>query len=559
MSLLPIVERELRVASRRKSTYRMRWMLALAVLVLWFLLLVSSRSSSAEKGQIMFVAIGVLALAFGLLAGIFLTADCLSEEKREGTLGLLFLTDLQGYDVVLGKLIATSLHAAYGLLAIFPILALPLLMGGVTAGEFWRLALVLVTTLFLSLSLGMAVSAVNQETRQAMVGTLLALIVFAGLLPVLWWLRCWVAGNALWSGLLWTSPGFLFSRAFETCFSYPTGAHQFWASFATIFAIGICSLIVASLYLPRAWQVGGENRTAARESWSRRWRFGSAGWRSLNRCWQLELNPFFWLADRDRLPRYTTTGVIVGLLMVWSSFLFGLGSSRASTQHMCFSIALFMAFGIHQVLKILITAEATRRLSEDYRSGALELLLVSPLSVSRIIAGQRAALKSIFKPAIALALLANIALWFCVVFDEHLRMPTEVIIMFTLILFGGGLLLLVDFMALTRVGMWMALRTRRHDRAILGTILRVMLGPWLGILFGIVLTMGSGGMSEDAAEVMTVLWLVGSLGISAIIAARASVALEVQMRWLCAGVGPGRRAMTTFDYGQRAQAPAGAP
>ena len=41
-------------------------------------------------------------------AGVFLTADCLSEEKREGTLGLLFLTDLRGHDVALGKLLATS-------------------------------------------------------------------------------------------------------------------------------------------------------------------------------------------------------------------------------------------------------------------------------------------------------------------------------------------------------------------------------------------------------------------------------------------------------------------
>ena len=537
MSFLPIVERELRVAARRISTHRMRCLLGLAVIVLWFLLLVSSTSSNSEMGQIMFVAIGVLALAFGLLAGIFLTADCLSEEKREGTLGLLFLTDLQGYDVVLGKLIATSLHAAYGLLAIFPILALPLLMGGVTAGEFWRVTLVLVATLFLSLSLGMAVSAVSQETRQAMAVTLLAVVVFAGLLPVLWWLRGWVAGNALWSELLWPSPGFLFSRAFETCFTYKTGAYEFWASFATISAIGICSLLAASMYLPRAWHIGGENRAEGRESRGRRWRFGSAASRRLNRCWQLELNPFFWLADRDKLPRYITAGAIALLLLVWSCFLFGLNSSRASTLHMCFSVALLMVFGIHQVLKILIATEASRRLSEDYRSGALELLLVSPLPISRIIAGQCAALKSIFKAPIALVLLANAALWFCIVFDRQLEMPAEAIVMFSIMLLGGGLLLLVDFMALTRVGMWMALRTRRHDRAILGTILRVMLTPWLGILFGMVLTMGSGGLSEDTAEVLVVLWLLGSLGLSAIIAVRASLKLQQRMRALCAGVG----------------------
>jgi len=120
----------------RKSTYRMRWLLALAGIVLWFLLLISSTSSITEKGQIVFVATGVVALAFGLLAGIFLTADCLSEEKREGTLGLLFLTDLQGYDVVSRQadrhLAARRLWAAGNFSQSSRCLCL---MGGVTAGE----------------------------------------------------------------------------------------------------------------------------------------------------------------------------------------------------------------------------------------------------------------------------------------------------------------------------------------------------------------------------------------------------------------------------------------
>ena len=37
------------------------------------------------------------------IAGLVLTADCISQERREGTLGLLFLTDLRGPDVALGN------------------------------------------------------------------------------------------------------------------------------------------------------------------------------------------------------------------------------------------------------------------------------------------------------------------------------------------------------------------------------------------------------------------------------------------------------------------------
>ena len=155
MTFLPIVDRELRVLARRTSTAWIRFYAALGILLVWLLLVGGARNTApAALAQRLFIAFGVLALGFCLLAGIFLTADCLSEEKREGTLGLLFLTDLRGYDVVLGKLIATSVHAVYGLLAIFPVLALPLLMGGVTVGEFWRVVLVFVT-LLLSLGLGM--------------------------------------------------------------------------------------------------------------------------------------------------------------------------------------------------------------------------------------------------------------------------------------------------------------------------------------------------------------------------------------------------------------------
>jgi ABC-type transport system involved in multi-copper enzyme maturation permease subunit len=153
MPFLPIVERELRVAARRRATYWLRLFAVLAAVTVWFTLLIAVRHSmgSVERALMLFHSVGVLALAASLVAGVFLTADSLSEERREGTLGLLFLTDLRGHDVVLGKLIATSLHAFYALLAILPLLAAPLLMGGVTGAEFWRVTLVLITSLFLSL------------------------------------------------------------------------------------------------------------------------------------------------------------------------------------------------------------------------------------------------------------------------------------------------------------------------------------------------------------------------------------------------------------------------
>src|SRR5437660_3982034 len=160
MIFLPIVERELRAASRRRGTYWNRALAALAaILIFGGALFFEAHQPPKELGKDIFNALAGLFLFSSLVAGIRYTADCLSQEKREGTLGLLFLTDLKGYDVVLGKLAATSLNCFYGLLAIFPVLAISLLVGGVTGTEFWRMVLVSVDNLLFSLALGIFCSA----------------------------------------------------------------------------------------------------------------------------------------------------------------------------------------------------------------------------------------------------------------------------------------------------------------------------------------------------------------------------------------------------------------
>src|SRR4030095_12909288 len=124
MTFLPIVERELRVAARRPMTYWTRFSAASLAIVIsaWVWLGLARRDAPpASLGQTLFGALSVLVFGFCLLAGVRNTADSVSEEKREGTLGLLFLTDLKGYDVVLGKFVANSVNSVYAALALFPV------------------------------------------------------------------------------------------------------------------------------------------------------------------------------------------------------------------------------------------------------------------------------------------------------------------------------------------------------------------------------------------------------------------------------------------------------
>src|SRR5262245_12231573 len=135
MKLLPVVGRELRAIARRPSAYWVRSGAALAAFgAMGYVALVAAAGlPTANQGRSLFDLLSLGAFLYCAMAGIRGTSDALSQEKREGTLGLLFLTDLKGYDVVLGKLLSVSINSIYGILAVTPPLALAFMMGETNA------------------------------------------------------------------------------------------------------------------------------------------------------------------------------------------------------------------------------------------------------------------------------------------------------------------------------------------------------------------------------------------------------------------------------------------
>ena len=232
----------------------MRLALAWGALVTGMMIYVVTVGVSPQQtGWYIFQGLSWLCLFYCLASGRRWTADCLSEEKREGTLGLLFLTDLKGYDVVLGKLAATSLAGFYGLLAVFPIMALPLLLGGITSGEFWRMALVQVATFLFSLAVGIFGSALSRDFRRAIAANFLLLLLL-------------IATGPACAGLIayFTNPYRFFPELLLPCPAYtlylsadaPYTLHggQFWWSVGIIHGLTWLLLLLASGLAPHSWR-----------------------------------------------------------------------------------------------------------------------------------------------------------------------------------------------------------------------------------------------------------------------------------------------------------------
>ena len=493
MTFLPIVERELRVAARQPIPFLLRFFAALIATLFWLVLLGarSSMTTPAAVGQTFFNVASVLLFIGCALSGIFLTADAISSEKREGTLGLLFLTDLRGYDVVLGKLVSSSVRTAYALLGVFPVLALPLLLGGVTAGQFWRVVLALLLTLYFSLAVGIAMSSVARQSRTSMGATFLGMLLLTVVLPLIYYLiEDWPPPPEVRALLTWPNPAFALACGLET----PADVTSYWSSLTVVAAMATLSLAGACLALPRLWQERARSADEPRTT-----RHGVA--LSVS-------NAVEWLSIRQQPSALLVWGLLGTVAAICVSFAIHslVTSDTGRWVRSSFLLAFVTAFGAHQLVKYMIAAEASRRFSEDRYSGAMELLLVTPLTPRQIVEGQRRALWHFACGPLFLCALLNILLLLLFILKSPFG-AANYSFTWQFAILGGILLLGLDYYALSWMGMWHGLTRKRHHRALLHTLMRVMLPPWIAA-FVIITTVGIG---RTGANDVLAYWFVVSI------------------------------------------------
>ena len=473
MTFLPIVARELRIASRRRSTYWVRSGAVLVVLVIgMWLFLITRGQSPHEIATVLFGFLTGGAVLYCLFSGVRFTADCLSEEKREGTLGLLFLTDLKGCDVVFGKLAATSVNSFFGVLAVVPMLALPLLMGGVTPGEFGRMALVAINTLFFSLTLGICVSAMCRSARKAMAMTVLLILLFTALSPAV---GAWVAHVArapqVQIGFLLPSAGFSYLLAFDKPYN-GTLANVFWWSILLIHGLGWLFLVLASVIAPRSWQEkpAGAQRLRWREQWHL-WTFGNGAERAAFRKRLLDKSAYFWLAARVRLKPAYLWAVLGLAACVWAWGIAKYHRDWLNGATYCTTGML-----LNLLIKVWFASETGRQLAEDRSHGALEMLLSTPLTVREVLRGQLLALRRQFLGPIIVV--QTVFFLFMLALLSELMAEAD---RTSWVLFWAAVMamMIADLAGLYWVGMWQGLTAKNPNRATSASLLRILVLPWV--------------------------------------------------------------------------------
>ena len=483
MTFLPIVARELRVTARRRATFWVRTMVAsIAIAVGTFLYLANLASPPPTIAQRIFLGLIAISMFFCLYAGRYSTADCLSEERRQGTLGLLFLTDLKGYDIVLGKLAATSLNGFYCLLAVFPVLAVPLLLGGITQGQFWRVILVLAVTFVFSLSVGMFVSALSRDTRKAMGSNLLVLLLIVGIPGACEGLLAYfVPNHSFHPGLLISCPLYTLYLCDDS--RYTLQPAFYWQSVAVLHWITWILLGLASWAVKHSWQDKPSSRGWFSWRTIANWlKFGPASKRAVYRRRLLDTNPFYWLAARSKFKPYHVWAVLLLISgwWVWARFFIGTLwlDQRTSGTNLATAVMLNVA------LKLWLGMEASRQLAEERQGGSFELLLSTPLGFGEIFRGQLLALRRQFLWPVLVS--AVVVVGFMIEAVHHSPIDRNLL---TELWLGGILMFVLDVSALYWLAMYCAMTTASPNQAAVSSIVRVVIAP--AVVFAAIVVLGN--------------------------------------------------------------------
>jgi len=189
----PLFNRELLTVPRRSRHYVTRsaylgalWILGLTA---WQATVGWNRTATlgqtARFGLLLFQLFTFVQLTLILFFAALSAASAVAQEKDRRTFILLLLTDLRSYEIVLGKLVGSMLQILLLLAGTVPLLAMLVLLGGVSPKHVIEAVVIMAATALAAGSLGSVIALWRDRTFQALALTVLFLVLYLSVVPAL--------------------------------------------------------------------------------------------------------------------------------------------------------------------------------------------------------------------------------------------------------------------------------------------------------------------------------------------------------------------------------------
>jgi ABC-type transport system involved in multi-copper enzyme maturation permease subunit len=344
-----------------------------------FCLLVMTLTDPISFGRNLHGFLFWVGLYIAVVQTAVLSAGLISRERHNQTLGLLFLAGLRPFEVFVSKVLSGALLSFTNLLALAPFMAVPFLSGGLSWQLFVATLFCLPNLLFFALAMTILGSVLCEEEGLALIVATILGGVIAGLTPGLYQAdRVFSASRSISPDWLLASPGYgvhLILRNFTA--GTPL---DFWLNSAVTLCWSCLVLTIAGAILKRTWQDAPVTLPLA--DWQTGWRAwfkGTGKWRrKTSRRW-LDTQPFTWLAMQDRSLERLAWLLVAGIAVIWLAAWLVWSKHWLSLLNLLVTAAL-----MNGVVEGIALYAVGRRIGEDRRSGALELLLTTSLTRKRL-------------------------------------------------------------------------------------------------------------------------------------------------------------------------------
>ena len=407
-ALLAVVYRELQEAARRKRTFWLRvgYGGALAAPIAFMVRI--SGPQTQGLGAALFQTFVYWQFALIILLAPASAASSVSEERNSGTLGLLLLTGLRPWSIIVGKLAAESLRALTLVLSGLPILFVTTMFGGVAPTQIASAFIVTIGTVVLLAALGTAISSFETRAYAAIVKTYAIVLVFGvGVQAVL------SVMGLLWPAAKWVTepisilnPGIALSRSLAgqgdlvTALQFLLLATLLTVLFVLVGAFGLNRVIVAETAKPSLLR----KRTGAPQTRIRG---------------EINGHPIAWRDGKGNpwVDRFLAFLLVCVLIVI----TYTAGQQRLQRElpgMWAASSSLFWFF-----LSVVVMVRGASLFAAEKEDGALPSLLMTPFSDAEIVDGKLRALMREFGTALWGMLLLTLLVGFVLNFKASWVFP----------------------------------------------------------------------------------------------------------------------------------------
>jgi len=510
----PVFVYESLILARRWQVYAGRAFFILAILVglalawwvnveIWSTTTTSTTADTlralANAGESFFYAVAGIQITIVFLVAPAATAGAICQDRAQGILTQLAMTDLSSAEIVLGKL-ASRLAPVLGLLACaLPVTALATLLGGIDPQAVFGLFAASVAIAVLGCALALAISLWAVKTHEVIMAVLMLWTIWLLSVPI------W-AGNAR-SGAVSPPPDW-FRKTNPILLVY---SPYIWPNYvgvwdvvlfvagAFLLSAGLAGLTIA--LLRRSVCTSGappkrKNRLHAILD------FKVLAWLEWLPGPSLDGNPVLWREwHRNRPARlarlvwatYALAAIAATVFGLYDAFRYGVDTASGGSSALIAAVSLQVPFGL-----LLLCVLAPTSLAEERIRDSLDVLLTTPLSTREIVWGKwlgtyRTVFLLTILPALGAAVIAYLAPPIATSFTTaafRARFPTSPLTAFDRVV--APLLVVFQMLsygaAITSVGLALATWVRRLGRAVsINVIVFIFVGIGWPMFFELIL------------------------------------------------------------------------